>query len=215
MRDAASRSLWERPASAPVEVLFDDPVCASEPLERLEAQRIGAACRLLVPEALHHQLQVRRLDPSGRLLRAAAPFDPGADAARGDLVEHALGESGGERRGPALGVRERSFHGLASGARVQALEHQEVAERRGRASGEAVEARERVVAHDQQDVDGNAPPEELEELLDEAVAVCRVVGEELFELIEDQHEVAIQHGRPGLGHIGEIARDRRWLVHQL
>ena len=38
--------------------------------------------------------------------------------------------------------------------RVQAFEHEEVAERRRRAPGEAVEARERVIAHDQQDVDG-------------------------------------------------------------
>ncbi len=57
-------------------------------------QRVGADRALLVPEALHDELEVRRLDPRAvlRALDRPEPSERRLDLPGADLVEHALDE---------------------------------------------------------------------------------------------------------------------------
>ena len=61
------------------EMLFDDVLRTPETLERRSAQLAGARSALLLPDALHHELEVRRLDPRRRLdSPSTAPSPPSA-----------------------------------------------------------------------------------------------------------------------------------------
>ncbi len=68
----------------PVEVIADDCAGAPELLEGRLAENARSALVLFVPHALHHELQVRRLDPIG--VRT-----------RGRLGEHVVDEAGLDR----------------------------------------------------------------------------------------------------------------------
>ena len=76
------------------EMLLDDALRASESRERRRAKCLRALGRLLVPDALHHELEVRRLDTHSAVVRldCTEPSERGLDLPRSDLVENAVDE---------------------------------------------------------------------------------------------------------------------------
>src|ERR671923_1623760 len=78
-----------------LEMVLDDVLRSAQAPERLESHEGRAALALNFPYALHHELEVGRLDPAHCrfvLRRLRAPSPARLDAARGDLVEHGLDE---------------------------------------------------------------------------------------------------------------------------
>ena len=177
-------------------MLFDDVLRASEPLERVRAEDVRAHRPLLVPDALHDELEVRRLNARAvvRGLDGAEPAQRGLDLARTDLVEDAPDEPGLDRHCDAgeLGVAlDRAHDRGPRGLAVESIESKRVREEAGNATREAVELGERVLAQRDEDVDPERRGEERRKRLRKrprASVVC-VVEEILLRLVE--HEVHV------------------------
>ena len=119
-----------------VDVVADDLLGAAEPAQGPEPERARAGAPLLVPQPLHDELEVRRLDPD----RAVAALDrpaPGLadlDLAGDDLLEHRVDELRLDldalvlRRRARCSARDRLDDRGARRARVEVLEAQVVAE---------------------------------------------------------------------------------------
>ena len=110
-----------------LQVIGDDLAGAAERIERLGPQRRRSRAALDVPEALHHELEVRRLDPDGLPVRldraetARSELDPaGAHAVQDALDEHVLGvDVLSLELSPAL---ERAEDRQASGGSIEPVE---------------------------------------------------------------------------------------------
>ena len=134
-----------------LEVLLDDVARASQPGERRGAERVRSRRALLVPEPLHHELEVRRLDPFAGLVPSTAPRPPrAARSARTDLVQHALDELRLDRdrlAGELAEALDRPHDGRARRLAIEAVEPQRVREDtgdRGPRSGRASRASPRA-----------------------------------------------------------------------
>ena len=124
---------------------------AAELGERRSTQRRGVARPLDVPEPLHNQLEVRRLDPGRAAVRAVRAETAWAelDAADPYPVEHGGDELVLDRHGIALELfpavewlHDRGPTGVA----VEAIEAEDVPEQVGDGALESIEGRERVLA---------------------------------------------------------------------
>ena len=80
----------------PLEVPSHDRFGPAQALEGHEPDRAGASLLLDVPEAFEHELEERRLYPTGFVLSGydAPPTEPVLDPPRCNLVEHRLDELG-------------------------------------------------------------------------------------------------------------------------
>ena len=192
-------------AQRPLEVLGDDPLGAAESRERREAERRRACRPLLLPEALHDELEVRRLDPPvGPFARdRAAALAAHVDPAALHLVEDGLDERGLDRhrRAAELAVAlDRPHDRLAAAAPVEVLEPQVRDPRL-----ERVELRERVLAQAEEEVRPQAGlADRRRELAREAGAgAVPLVEEVLLELVEDDVDVAADRFRRGLQRLDE------------
>ena len=87
-----------------IEVILDDPLSATKLAECLELHDVRTALSLDIPDALQNELQIRRLDPTGRDLRplhTAQAGDPWLDPTGSHLVEDCIDELGLDRDGAA------------------------------------------------------------------------------------------------------------------
>ena len=93
-RAAISRWSRRQRLDGAFEVIGDDLPRASERVERLRPQRGRACAPLDVPEALHDELEIWRLDPTRRPVLLDDPHPTGSelDAARTDAVQDAIDE---------------------------------------------------------------------------------------------------------------------------
>ena len=141
-----------------LEVVGHDLPGAAERLEGRRTQRGRPGGALDVPQPLHHELQVRRLDPArgavalGDAETARAELDPSrADAVEDTLDEHVLGDDLlAFELAPALqGPDDRR----PPGNPVEPVETQDVGEQARDVAFEPVEPRERVLAQRQEHVD--------------------------------------------------------------
>ena len=144
-----------------LQMLVDDVPGATEALERLDPQGVRAGRALLVPQPLHHELEIRRLDPGAALdvcctLDGSRPPMAGSicpmptssstrSTSSGSTVTSCAGELGEALDG--------AHDGGASGLAVQAVEPKRVREQAGDATREAIELRERVLAERDEHVD--------------------------------------------------------------
>ena len=202
-----------------VDVRPDDRAGAPEPSERLDAQQPRAGGRLLVPDPLHHELQVGGLDAhavAGRRARrrvladrhAPAPhlLQHGVHERRFDVPPHlVVGEAPVERR---HGLDERP----ARGGLVEEVEMQVVAvDVRDPALEPLPDERVGVLAHRDEEVRRDrAVDDARRELVVEGVLVGRRVHEALLELVEDHEQRRagrIRHVRDGVGQ--PVAAGRR------
>ena len=184
-----------------LEVLLHDVLGAAEPIERLDPHSARPAGALLVPQALHHELEVRRLDAGAvcGALDRAEPAERRLDLACTDVVQHALDEIGVDRHvlvgelGEAL---DRTDDRCASGLTVEPIEPERVPEETGDATGEAVELRQRVLAERHQHVDPVRRREQRRQRLGERsrAGIVGVVEEVLLDLVEDEVDVALRLG---------------------
>ena len=147
-----------------LEVLLDDPARATEVLrEGLRAQNIRAASALLLPDPLHHELEIRRLDPTPPRTALDDPTarEPTFDPARRDLVDDRRHE---RRLGHDVRAADRLelgqwFHDRgAGGIDVKVIEAEHVPEQPGHPSLECVKIGERVIPDAEQDVHAQCRP---------------------------------------------------------
>ena len=129
-------------------------MCWAPPSRSTVAARrtVDPDCTLLVPEALHHELEIRRLDPRA-VLRAfdrPEPAERRLDLAGADLVENALDELGldDHRLAGQLGVAFEPAAAIAARAALRSRRSRRrvFPNRPGNATGEAIELRERVLS---------------------------------------------------------------------
>ena len=76
-------------------MLLDDVLRTAQPFDRLDAELRGARSVLLLPETLHDELEVRRLDPPTDVaaLNAPEPAECRLDLTCADLVEHTVDQA--------------------------------------------------------------------------------------------------------------------------
>ena len=144
-------------------MLLDDPARATELRERLRAQDGRAASALLLPDPLHHQLEIRRLDPTSApaALDDPAAREPPFDPARRDLVDdrrHECRLGYHLRSADRLELGQRFHDRGAGGIDVEVIEPEHVPEQPGHPSLEGVEIGERVVPDAEQDVHAQRRP---------------------------------------------------------
>ena len=135
-----------------------DEACTSETLESGGPQLGGARSALVIPDALHHELEVRRLDPRGRLdaFHCAEPAEGRLDLAGAYLVEDSLDELRLDCDRLAREVRvalDRAQDGGTCRPAVEPVKTKRVRKQAGNAPGEAVELRQGVLAQRDEDVD--------------------------------------------------------------
>ena len=197
-------------------MVSDDLRGPAELLERAQAQDIRARRALDLPQTLHDDLQVGRLDPrtpAGGLGAAAATL--GADQrACLNSREHGVDELGldGDRRGLRRERSEsldRAEDRAPSRSDGQMVELEAVREHPRKLALEGVEAGERVVANRDEDVHRQLGSGHQ---LGERVAECRiaaVVDEVLLHLVEEEVDLLVLGGGD-LDRVGERAGlDRR------
>ena len=199
-----------------LQVLLDDLGGASELSERGRMERARATLRLDVPDALQHELEVRRLDPVGRplALREEPATFRGTDPARGDLVEDVLDQRVLHRdvaEAELAQRRERTDDRLPSLLPRQAVDAKQVAEEPRHLRLEPVELGERVVAHAEQHADPEAASrDDARERLGQRPSVLpAVVQHVLLELVENQVDLPAERLTPVLELIDERASSRR------
>ena len=170
---AMSRCSGRERLDRPLEVVGDDLPRAAEPGERRGAKRRRAARALDVPQALHHELEVRRLDPGRAAVPARVPRPPGPSSMRpaptpsstsptsSSSIDHIPFElapkrsSGSDDRRPPRGA-------------IEPVQPQDVAEQARDGRFQPVERGKRVLAQRQQDVDAHRPVHQRGEHLVEA-----------------------------------------------
>ncbi len=181
-----------------VEMGTHDGLGAAEGIERRQAKHLGALPALGIPEPLHHELEVRRLDRRRIAIRSGAEriaFE--AHATGLHLVEDGLDEVGLD-----LDVRLRELvvpcegpeDGLAGGSAIETLEGEIVAEHVRNPPGENVELGECVLPECEQDVHPQMlRTHYLGELGRDCLGIR--IDEQLLELIE--HEVDLSREAAG------------------
>src|SRR6187402_1958672 len=132
-------------------MLLDDVLCTAEPVDRLYAELRGARSALLLPEALHDELEVRRLDPPTDVAALDAPeaAECRFDLTGADLVEHTLDEGRVDRHCLARELHialDRSQHGCSRRTTVESVEAEGVRKEARDPSREAVELGQRVLS---------------------------------------------------------------------
>ena len=138
-RRATSRARSASSRQRALEMLLDDPLGAAELGERRARRTSRASLALDLPEPLHHELEIRRLDARRALALRDEPAarQPPLDPAGRDLVEHGLDElvARPSTCGPAELVVPRSGPTIAAraAARVEVVEPQDVPEQPGSA----------------------------------------------------------------------------------
>ncbi len=159
------------------DVLAGHALRATEPGQRVGAQDPGARLGLLVPDALHDELQVRRL--------------------AGDLVHHRLDQLGldldalvlGE---PLVASGQRAGDRAAGLLAVEVLQPQRVGQDLGHRRTQGVEPCERVAAHREQGADPHVRGVERLGQLGREGRLLAVVQEQLLDLVEQQVELAVE-----------------------
>ena len=187
-----------------VEVGAHDRVGAAQTPQRLQPQALGAGRDLLVPEALHDELEVGRLHPDWAggddFARAVATDD---DPPAAHLLEHRVHELGLDFE--VLGIRRQlpveRVDGFKdrrpSGALVQEVEMQVVAVDVGDARLEPIaDQGVGVLADGDQEVRPQvAASYATRELIVEPFLIGRLVEEVLLELVEDQEHRGVRRSR--------------------
>ena len=135
-----------------VEVVAHDLLGAAERLECRHAEQPGARGPLGLPEPLHDEREVRRLDPpAGRAsVHRAATGAAEIHLARSHLVENRFDKFGLDADGGlgshAVVLLERAFDRLAGGAPVEVLEAKRVRVQARDPRLERIERGKRVLA---------------------------------------------------------------------
>ena len=150
--------LWRQRLDRPLEVVGDDLARTTEPRERRGAEGRGALRALDVPQPLHDELQVRRLDsrwaavPTLGARAAQAQLDPSCPDAVEDVSDELVLDRHGVtlELGPAL---ERLHDRRATRRTVEVIQAQHVSEQVWDRALEPIEGGERVLAERQQHVD--------------------------------------------------------------
>ena len=183
-----------------LEMLLDDVLRTAETLERLGPQHVGARGALLVPEPLHDELEVRRLDPRApSSAPSTAPSPPSAGsicpAPTSSSTRSTSSGSTATRLAGELGVAldRADDRGAGAAARSSRSSRSVFAKRPGNAAREAIELGERVLAQRDEDVDPRAGAASTRgQRLGErpGPAVVGVVEEVLLGLVEDEVDVA-------------------------
>ena len=197
-----------------LDVLAYDLLRAAEPGQRREAQGPRPVLSFGIPEAAHHELQIRRLDVPAVATgcRDNAPSgDAHVDLARRDLLENGIDERRLDRDGLRLagesvvggdGLHDRR----ACGRERQVLDSEVVVQDAGEAAPEGVELRECVLANREQEVHSQVGVgDQRRELLRECLrpALVAVVEEVLLRLVEHDVEVAADQVLPQAEGVGE------------
>ena len=144
-----------------------------------------------VPHTLHHELQIRRLDPI-RLAGHGRLREHGVDELRLDVDALLRGDD-------VVPPLDRPKDRCGCRRAVETIEPQVVREEVRDPPLEHVELRERVVAKREKQVRAQRRPEDdLWQLADERSRplLLAVVDEVLLELVEDEVEVAVEDVRP-------------------
>ena len=184
--------------------------------------RVGALLALLVPQPLHHELEVGRLDANDAVptLDGSSPDLADADLAGDDLVEHRLDEPRLDLDGALLGdtpvvLRNRLHDRCAGGGRIEMLESEIVPEHARDPSPEDVELGQRILAYGKQEVHPEVGAvHDLGEVDREraGAVLATVVEEVLLRLIEDDVQVTVEDLLPGPKGLGQRALLVRRLV---
>ena len=183
------------------QVVLDDPLRPSEPIEPLDREVVRTLVLCRAPEPLQHELQERSLDtPAVRRLCVCASAVPHErDAARRRRVDHPLDETGPELvrrlrgRQAAVPLAQRPLDRVAGRFAREVLDAHVVREEARDASLEAVELRERVLADREQDVDPQVRiVDDRRKLAREraSAVLLGVVEEVVLELVEDDEQRA-------------------------
>jgi len=197
VEDVGSRVLLcgrER-AERTIEVVLDDLLGAAQRSEGLLPKHRGPALALDLPQALKHELEVRRLHTAHLhgAFHCTSSGQRGLKASCRDLVEHVVHQSGLDLhragrprdRGKAA---QRTEDRLAPRGPVELVEAKGIHVEPGDSLLEDVELSKCVVADTEQDVDSQSRTEnELREQIDEARCplLGRVVQKEFLELVDE------------------------------
>ena len=194
----------------PLEVVRHDLCCASEPGERRGPERRRATRALDVPQPLHHELQVRRLDAGRAAVRVLHAEAAGAelDAPGADAVEHVVDQRVLDPHGiPSSSLQRSSGFTIAArpATRSSRSSRRTFANRPGiapfsRSSDASVSSRS-----ESRTLTRSGPSTSRGEHLVEPVLPA-VVGEVLLRLVE--HEVDVADGLCTGGDVYEGARPR-------
>ena len=196
----------------PFQVILDDVRRAAELAQGLQPEPVRASARLDLPEPLEDELKVRSLDPVGALLAdGAASGKTQIDASGSHLVQHGLHELGRRLDAASCGnelvvALERTEDRSPSGTSLEPVEPQRVPEQVRDASLERVQARQRILADPDEEVDAQpGSAQRFRQFLRErsGAAFVLVIEEVLLELVEDDVKLGIESPRPRGEHIGE------------
>src|SRR5262245_26434760 len=199
-----------------LEVALDDRLSPTEPAKGRQPQHPRAALALDLPDSLHHELEVRRLDALRGRWADALGRPPARerrlDPTRLDLGEHRVGERRLDRDGPVFTGQlvvtiQRPEDGRPGCLVIEVIESDRIREEPRDPRLEDVELGESVVPDAEQDVDSQpSAPDELGKKLDESpgTVVCRVIEEELLELIEQEAELGAELGRPAREPVDQV-----------
>ena len=194
-------------------MVLNDARRSAELVQRVETQASAAPARLDVPQALEHELQVRRFDAAfvGLVLDASASRAAEVDAASGHLVQDCVDELRLDldrrllRAEPVVLANWPDDRGLAR-ATVESVEPERVREQIRNPPLERVELSERVLADAEEEVRAQTPPpERLGQVLHQGArpALALVVEEVLLELVEYEVEVRVEPSHDAAERIGQ------------
>ena len=187
-----------------VEVLPNDLAGSPELRKRRGPKLIRPAFGLDLPEPLHHQLQIGRLDPR-RVVGSSCLIEHRGDELRFD-------DDPVVRRSQVVELLHRAEDGGRCCLSVEAIETYHVGEQVRECASECVELRESVVSEREEDVGTQPRPDDhLGQLGEQGsrVALGSVVYEELLELVEHDEDLSIENLGPVVDGVGEARRGRR------
>ena len=184
-------------------MLLDDPRGPAEPLERAEPQDARSPLALDLPEPLHDDLEVGRLDPAACLRSALAAPRPRRGWTRAPVRTPAsTASTSAGSIASALLLRARARAKRSTGPRIarrprlgrEVIEPQSVGEQPGEPPLERVEPRERVLADADRMWTGSSGRVTSSASASPSAGVAAVVDEVLLDLVEQQVDLAVLGG---------------------
>ena len=162
MVEHSSRDVLLRPGQfreSAVDVVVDDLLGPAEPAERLDPEPLRSCRPFLVPEPLHHELEIGRLDADDAVaaLDGSAAGLADADLAGQHLLQHGVDEFRLDLdpifvTGEAVVLGDRLDDRRAGGLYVEVLQAQVVAQNARDPALEGVELGKRVLADGEEEV---------------------------------------------------------------
>ena len=191
-----------------VEMGTYDALRAAQTLQGRQAQDRFAGLHFFGPQTAHHQLQIGRLHTrrtAGAAHGAAARFSHkhlvGLHLRQHLIHQGRFDGDGLDWRHEAVVGQQRLLDGVAGGRHIQVLDAQVVLEQAGNAALEAIKPGQGILTNGNEEVDAQIGVIDRARKLHRqgAQTIFRGMVEEVFlELIEDEQEVAVERGGPGL-----------------